>query len=70
MKKMSWYLVGPIQWADDFMSWREDAREELEKLGHEAIFPWGEIFHGKKGKAVFSDWVKVMSHDDYLGRVR
>jgi len=70
MKKMKWYLVGPIQWAKDFMSWREDAREELEELGHEAIFPWGEIFHGKKGKAVFSDWAKVMDHDEYLGRVR
>ena len=55
--------MGPIQWADDFMSWREDAREKLEDLGHEAIFPWGEIYHGKKGNAIFSKWDEVMNLD-------
>jgi len=52
------------------MTWREDIREFLENLGHEAIFPWGEIYHGKKGKAVFSDWAKEMDQDEFLGRVR
>jgi len=70
LRKKAFYLVGPIQWADDFMSWREDMREFLENLGHEAIFPWGEIYHGKLGKAAFSKWLKRMSVPDFFGRVR
>lgn len=70
LKKLKFYLVGPIQWAEDFMSWREDIKEFLEECGHEALFPWGEIYHGKKGKAVFSEWVKEMSSEDCLGRIR
>ncbi len=69
-KSLKWYLVGPIQWEEDFMSWREEIREFLEKCGHEALLPWGEIYHGKRGRAVFSEWAKTMSKDDFLGRVR
>lgn len=69
-KSLKWYLVGPIQWADDFMSWREELREFLEDQGHEAILPWGEIYHGKMGRDVFMRWAVEMSQDDYLGRVR
>jgi len=70
MKKMAFYLVGPIQWAQDFMSWREEIREFLENQGHEALLPWGEIYHGKKGKAVFSEWMKNMKKEEFFQRVR
>ena len=69
-KRLKWYLVGPIQWTEDFMHWREETQEFLEECGHEALFPWGEIYHGKKGKAVFTEWATTMPLDDYLGRVR
>lgn len=52
------------------MSWREDLREFLESLGHEAILPWGEIYHGKMGRAVFKKWIKKMSLNDCLSRIR
>lgn len=67
---MSWYLVGPIQWAKDFMSWRIEIEDFLEELGHSARMPWGEIHSGKEGKVLFSDWVKVMNPGDYYSRVR
>jgi len=69
MKKLKFYLAGPIQFTDDFMNWREDIRDFLEELGHEALLPWGEIFHGKKGKAVFNEWTEEMSSVEYLRRV-
>jgi len=69
-KKLKFYLVGPIQWTEDFMNWRIDLREYLEDQGHEGLLPWGEIYHGKMGRLVFTKWAKSMSRDDYLGRVR
>lgn len=70
MKRLKFYLVGPIQWSDNFMGWREDLREFLEEYGHEALLPWGEIYHGKKGKMVFLNWAKELSPKVYFAKVR
>lgn len=70
MKKMTFYLVGPIQYVEDYMTWRQEMSNFLDELGHAAEFPWGEVYHGKEMKGIFSLWLKKMKVDDWLARVR
>ena len=44
---MLFYLVGPIQYVDDYTEWRMDMKYFLEKLGHKVLLPWGLRKHRK-----------------------
>lgn len=70
MRKLTFYLVGPIQFAEDFMSWRKEMADFLEKLGHSVEFPWGEVYHSKWMKQEFYNWLKSMKKEDWVSRVR
>lgn len=70
MKRLTFYLVGPIQYVEDYMSWRQDVADFLDSLGHSAEFPWGEVYHGKEMKGQFSEWIPHMSRDEWIHKVR
>lgn len=70
MKSLAFYLVGPIQYVEDYMSWRRAVADFLEELGHTAEFPWGEVYHGKEMRGEFKTWFKESSKSDWVSRVR
>lgn len=42
----------------------------FDELGHEAIMPWGEVYHGKKIKQKFRRLRETLTRDQYLDEVR
>lgn len=70
LKKLRWYLVGPIQFVEDYYSWRREMIQFLESLGHEGLMPWGEMYHSTWIKGEYKTWAKTMKEDEYLARVR
>jgi len=70
MKKLSFYLVGPIQYVDDYFSWRQKMSDFLHELGHNAEFPWGEVYHSKWMRGEFKRDLKKMKREDWLKKVR
>jgi len=70
MKKLRFYLIGPIQYVDDYYSWRVKMIEFLELLGHEGLMPWGEMYHSKWIKGEYKTWAEEMKPDEFCARVR
>jgi len=70
MKRFKFYLCGPIQYVEDFVTWRENISDFLEEMGHTAQWPWGEVYHGKKIKEIFIEWKETMSTDEWLKEIR
>lgn len=67
---MKIYLCGPIQYVEDYITWRSRMDDFLDELGHEAIMPWGEVYHGKKIKMKFKRLRLTATRDDYFDEVR
>lgn len=70
MRKLKWYLVGPIQYVEDYITWRQKMVNFLESLGHEGLMPWGEIYHSKWVRGEYKKWATEMKPEDFCSRVR
>ena len=69
-KPMKIYLCGPIQYVEDYITWRSRMDDFLDEHGHEAVMPWGEVYHGKKIKMKFKRLRVDLERDKYFDEVR
>ena len=69
-KRLKFYLVGPVQYVEDHYTWREEVSSFLETLGHEALMPWGQMYHSKAMGEEYERWAGELKPEEFFARVR